>query len=310
MMHRPFATHLMATLVIAATTFVAEVPGQAPAPGAARPCAGCGIAPEPIDSQDFTGWTPMFDGKSLDGWDGNPEVWRVENGAIAAESTADRRVGTTYLIWKGGEPADFELKLEIKAESDIHGGVFYRAKVGPGPARAAGRGRGVGAPSGAGATPAAGTPPRAQPAPPAVPADPRWNVTGYSLDFDYGPENDGNVQDTGGRTETQIVWRGHIVRMEAGRRPRSIGSLGDRDALMASIRPGDWNQLHIIAQGHQLTHIVNGQVLAILVDDDPGGRKTGGVIALQIEQYGTGRINFRNLWLKQSGPQAKGSNQR
>ena len=136
MMHRPFATHLMATLVIAATTLVAGVPGQAPAPGAARPCAGCGIAPEPIDNQDFTGWTPMFDGKTLDGWDGNPEVWRVENGAIAAESTANRRVGTTYLIWKGGQPADFELKLEIKAESDIHGGVFYRGKVGPGPARA------------------------------------------------------------------------------------------------------------------------------------------------------------------------------
>ena len=133
----------------------------------------------------------------------------------------------------------------------------------------------------------------------AVPANPKWNITGYSLDFDYGPDNDGNVQDTGGRTETQIVWRGHIVRMEPGKRPRSIGSLGDRDALMKGIRPGEWNQLHIIAQGSQVTHIVNGQVMAILVDDDAGARKTKGVIALQIEQYGTGRINFRNLWLKQ-----------
>ena len=107
------------------------------------------------------------------------------------------------------------------------------------------------------------------------------------------------MQDTGGRPETQIVWRGHIVRMEPGKRPRSIGSLGDRDALMKAIKPGEWNQLHIIAQGPQVTHIVNGQVMAILVDDDAGARKTKGVIALQIEQYGTGRINFRNLWLKQ-----------
>lgn len=289
----------MATLVIAATSLVAAAPGQAPAPGAARPCAGCGIAPEPIDISDVTGWTSIFDGKTLDGWDGNPDVWKVESGVITAESTASRRVGTTYLIWRGGEPADFELKLEIKAESDIHGGVFYRGKVGPGPARAAGSGRSAGAPSGAGAPPSAATPPRAQPAPPAVPSDPRWNVTGYSLDFDYGPENDGNVQDTGGRTETQIVWRGHIVRMEAGKRPRSIGSLGNRDTLMESIKPGEWNQLHIIAQGHQLTHIVNGQVLAILIDDEPTARKTSGVIALQIEQYGTGRINFRNLWVRQ-----------
>ena len=280
MMHRTLASHPLATLVIAATALAVSSSGQAPAPGAARPCAGCGIAPEPIDAQDFTGWTPIFDGKTLDGWDGNPDVWKVENGAITAESTANRRVGTTYLIWKGGEPADFEWKLEIKAESDIHGGVFYRAKVGPGPARAGGSGRSVGAPS-------------------AVPSDPRWNVRGYSLDFDYGPENDGNVQDTSGRTETQIVWRGHIVRMEPGKRPRSIGSLGNRDVLMENIKPGEWNQLHIIAHGNQLTHIVNGQVLAILVDDDPAARKMSGAIALQIEQYGTGRINFRNLWLKQ-----------
>ena len=273
MMRRMFTSSPFA-VVCAAAALSASISAQAPSPSAARPCPGCGIAPEPIDDTDVTGWTKLFDGATLDGWDGNPDVWKVENGAITAESTANRRLGTTYLVWRGGEPADFELKLEIKAESDIHGGVFYRARVGAGPARA-------------------------QAATLAVPANPKWNVTGYSLDFDYGPDNDGNVQDTGGRPETQIVWRGHIVRMEPGKRPRSIGSLGDRDALMKAIKPGEWNQLHIIAQGPQVTHIVNGQVMAILVDDDAGARKTKGVIALQIEQYGTGRINFRNLWLKQ-----------
>jgi len=124
-------------------------------------------------------------------------------------------------------------------------------------------------------------------------------VTGYSLDFDYARDNDGNIQDTGGRSETQIVWRGHVVRMEPGKRPRSIGSLGDRDALMEKIVSGDWNALHIIARGNQLTHIVNGQVMAVLIDDDPDARKMKGVIALQIEQYGTGKISFRNIWLKQ-----------
>ena len=28
---------------------------------------------------------------------------------------------------------------------------------------------------------------------------------------------------------------------------------------MALIKPDDWNQVHIIARGHQLTHIINGQ---------------------------------------------------
>jgi hypothetical protein len=204
-----------------------------------------------------------------------------------AESTANRRVGTTYLIWRGGEPSDFELKLEIKADADIHSGVFYRSKVGPSPPRAPAPGRR--------ATPATARPPLP---PPAVPADPKWNVTGYALDFDYGLDNDGNVQDTT-RPETQVGWRGHIVRLEPARRPTSIGSLGDRDAMKAFVRQGDWNQLHVIARGNAVTHIVNGHVMAILIDDDPAARKASGVIALQIEQFGTGRIWFRNIWLKQ-----------
>ena len=73
---------------------------------AGRACAGCGIAPDPIDPKDNTGWTQVFDGKTLGGWDGNPEVWKVEDGAISAESTAARRLGTTYIVWRGGEPGD------------------------------------------------------------------------------------------------------------------------------------------------------------------------------------------------------------
>jgi hypothetical protein len=209
----------------------------------------------------------------------------VEDGAISAESTPERRLGTTYIVWRGGEPADFELKLDIKTDRDIHSGVFYRGKVGPNPPR-----------PGARSNAAAGT--RPQPSF-AVPADPKWNVTGYSLDFDYTRDNNGNIQDTSGRGETQIVWRGHIVRMEAGKRPRSIGSLGDRDSLMEKMTSGDWNTLHIIARGNQLTHIVNGQVMAMLIDDDPAARRMKGVIALQIEQYGLGKVSFRNIWLKE-----------
>ena len=265
-------------------------PPGSPAPGSR--CLGCGTAPEPIDYNNHTGWTQIFDGKTLTNWDGNPEVWKVEDGAITAEHWPERRVGTTCIIWRGGEPGDFELKLEVKADYDVHGGIFYRSIVGPSPAPAA-----ASAARGAAATTAAARP---QPAPPAVPSDPKWNVRGYALDWDYDPGNNGNIQDPGaGRTDTQIVWRGHIVRTENGKRPRSIGTLGDRDALMKFITLGDWNQIHIIARGHQLTHIVNGHVMAVLIDDDQAALKTKGVIALQIEQYGMGKISFRNIWLKQ-----------
>jgi hypothetical protein len=264
-------------------------PPGSPAPGSR--CLGCGTAPEPIDYTDRTGWTQIFDGKTLNNWDGNPEVWKVEDGAITAANWPERRVGTTYIIWRGGEPGDFELKLEVKADYDVHGGIFYRSAIGTEPARAGGSGA-------RGATP--GGAPRPQPAPPAVPSDPKWNARGYGIDWDYDPGNNGNIQDPGaGRRDTQIVWRGHIVRTENGKRPRSIGTLGDRDVLMKFINVGDWNQIHIIAHGHQLTHIVNGHVMAILIDDDDVAVKTKGHIALQIEQYGTGKINFRNIWLRQ-----------
>src|SRR5204862_8067462 len=138
----------------------------APPPGSR--CSGCGTAPDPVDYADRTGWTQIFDGKTLNNWDGNPDVWKVEDGAITAANWPERRVGGTFIIWRGGEPADFELKLEVKADYDIHSGIFYRGIVGPAPARAGGPAPG-GRPAGAGATGAAAaapTTPRAQQAPP------------------------------------------------------------------------------------------------------------------------------------------------
>jgi hypothetical protein len=299
---------LCAALAVAAcgSALVAEAPpramqGQTPSrtAGLVSPCPGCGYAPEPVDVTDRTGWRQIFDGTTLTGWDGNPEVWKVEDGVITATSTAQRRVGSTYLIWRGGEPADFELKLDIKADADIHSGVFYRGRVGPNAGR---QGGGAARAAGTGSA-APGARAGAAPARPAqtlaVPADPKWNVTGYSLDFDYPMDNVGNLQDTTGRGEVQIAWRGYVVRMEAGKRPRAIGVLGDRAALLSAVRQGDWNTLHIIAKANHLTHIVNGQVMAMLIDDDAEGAKAKGVIALQIEQFGAGTINFRNIWLKE-----------
>src|ERR1041385_642106 len=69
----------------------------------------------------------MFDGKTLNGWDG-PDLWRVENGAIVVQQKADPPTGSVYLIWKGGEPKDFEFLGEIKLEgAGANSGVQFRA---------------------------------------------------------------------------------------------------------------------------------------------------------------------------------------
>ena len=76
---------------------------------------------------DDDGWQTIFDGKTLDGWDGNPDFWRVEDGCITGQTTADKQTkGNTFIIWRKGETADFELKLEYKIVGG-NSGIQYRS---------------------------------------------------------------------------------------------------------------------------------------------------------------------------------------
>lgn len=274
-------------VVAAAPRQVAVVGAQAPA-AAARPSPF--VPPDPMTFDDHDGWTSIFDGGSLAGWDGNPQVWSVEDGAITAASTPERRVGSTHLIWRGGEPSDFELKLEFKLEGDIHSGIAYRSSSTPlaaAPARqaVAGPGRAAGPNGGRAATTLA------------VPADPRWTLYGPGLDYDADLTMAGNVEERG-TNRREIAWRGGIVQTRAGRRPRLLGSLGDPDALKAVLRVDDWNDVHIIARGSQITHIINGHVMCVLLDEDPAFFRAAGLIGLQIEQFGFGRVRARNIWIR------------
>ena len=293
---------LVATSALTVAGQAPPTPPQAGAPAGGARGASPFVPPDPLDYENRDGWTSIFDGRSLAGWDGNPQVWSVEDGAITATSTRERRLGSTHLIWQG-DLADFEWKFEIKLTSDIHAGVAYRSFIDlnrGGGARAAGPPAAAGA---RGATPPAGAPPAATTAgrgpaqpPVAVPADPKWTLYGPGLDYDYDLIMAGNVEDRG-TPRREVAWRGLIVRSEAGKRARAIGRLGDADALKALIKPDDWNQVHIIARGHQLTHIINGQVMTILFDDDPEYFRASGFIGIGIEQFGFGRVSVRNLWI-------------
>ncbi|MDQ3330358.1 MAG: DUF1080 domain-containing protein [Planctomycetota bacterium] len=77
---------------------------------------------------DEDGFKPIFDGKTLKGWDGNPQFWSVRDGAITGQTTDDNKTtGNTFIIWKEGEVADFELKLEYKIVNG-NSGIQYRSK--------------------------------------------------------------------------------------------------------------------------------------------------------------------------------------
>jgi hypothetical protein len=71
----------------------------------------------------------LFNGKDLKGWEGNPAVWSVEDGAIVGRTTADKPIkNNTFLIWKDGKVGDFRLRFEYKIEGG-NSGVQYRSNV-------------------------------------------------------------------------------------------------------------------------------------------------------------------------------------
>jgi hypothetical protein len=248
------------------------------------------VQPEPIVFNDHQGWTEIFDGKTLKGWDGPSDVWKFEDGAIVGTSSDAHPSGTTNIIWRGGEVANFRLKLEIKLEgSGANGGIQYRSESVPPHMRE-------------------------------VPADrlaqmtdvqrqrikqnqemlqkhAKWNLTGYQGDFDYGNRYTGQLYEQDS-TRGIIAWRGQVVATEPERKPRLLGTLGASDELKQYIKPGEWNQFEIIADGHTLIHIINGHVMAMLVDTDPKFYKAKGLLAFEIEGGGDVKISHRNIWLK------------
>ena len=73
------------------------------------------------------GFVCLFDGKTLDGWEGKSPFWSVRDGAITGQTTAENPTkGNTFLIWRGGKLADFELRLKFRMEGG-NSGIQYRS---------------------------------------------------------------------------------------------------------------------------------------------------------------------------------------
>jgi hypothetical protein len=70
----------------------------------------------------------LFNGRDLTGWAGAAGYWRVEDRAITGETTAANPLSHhTYLIWRGGDVADFELRLQFRLIQG-NSGVQYRSR--------------------------------------------------------------------------------------------------------------------------------------------------------------------------------------
>lgn len=210
------------------------------------------------------GWVSLFDGHSLAGWEGDPKYWRAENGCLVGEVTPETLLKqNTFIIWRAGTPADFELKVEYRVSAKGNSGVNYRSTEVPG-----------------------------------VP----FALRGYQADIDGPEKNRPPLRHTGQNYEergrTFLARRGELVRVGDNAKPAVIGSLGDSEAMKAFIKNDDWNELHIIARGTQLTHLLNGHVMAIVLDDDVKNRRLDGLLGVQVHVGPPMKVEFRNFLLK------------
>jgi hypothetical protein len=243
----------------------AGAPGGRP-PGAGGPGGGQrrpgGFGPN-IQKASEDGFVAIFDGKTLNGWEGNTAYWRVEDGAIVGETTAENPTkANTFLVWKAGKTANFELKLQYKIRNH-NSGVQYRSKL--------------------------------------LPGNDGFAMSGYQADIDSANTFTGLLYEERARGFLAPRGMSNVISTtpEGGRAaPGNVGALGTGDELKALLKDNDWNDVHIIARHNTLIHIYNGRVFSLLVDDDKNGFSAEGLLGLQLHQGPPMKIEYRNIRIK------------
>ena len=296
-----------ATVMYGQTAVVAQAPGAAQGGGGAAGQAGQPQAQLTYDFNDHAGWKQVFDGRSLNGWDGNKNVWRVEDGAIVGESTVEHptiwnvngaNTGTAWLILTG-KLKNFEFKTEVKLEGRTNSGIFFRAtRLGAIPDDVYAEQLKKRIPEGG---------------PTVRPNGTAWEVRGYEADYAFNPNgNLGDCCNGPQRGVGQIDFghnplpprrpggapRGTVALSSEGGKRELIGTIGDPKDLASKFTPTEWTQVQIIASGNVFMYIINGQLMSVWVDVDQKFGNPDGEIAVEVEGQGNVKAMFRNMWLK------------
>ena len=214
--------------------------------------------PESYIEHNYKGFKSIFEG-TLEGWDGDPSLWKAQNSTIIGETYPDRPIpANTFLIWRGHKVKDFDLKIDFRMNS-TNSGLQYRSADSPG--------------------------------------EGPWVLRGYQADFDFNNEYTGALYEERG-PRGLITRRGDMVQIETGKRPRVIGHLRDSAEIRKYIKANNWNHLHVVARANVLIHILNGHVTSVVIDDDVENRVGEGLLGLQLHTGAPMKVEFRNLYLK------------
>jgi len=217
----------------------------------------------------------LFNGRDLSGWDGLSGFWRVQDGAITGQITKDHLPpGNTFLVWKGGEIADFEFKCRYRLISNNPGGtansgIQFRARS------------------------TNGSP---------------YDIKGYQGEMDPGVNHPAKWTSmpniNGCLTEDPpgilLAATGQKVILHSpseGGRIDFVGSLGTAVSSATSFRKGDWNDYRIVAVGNHLQIFVNG--IQTVDATDEGNRYRSGFLGLQLHKgSGPNTVQFKDLTLR------------
>jgi hypothetical protein len=219
----------------------------------------------------------IFDGKSLYNWEGDTTYWRVEDGALIGEVKPGNLLQhNSFIIWKGGEPADFELKGEYKISTNGNSGINYRSE------RVAN-----------------------------IP----FALRGYQADIDGQNWYTGQNYEERKRTTLAYISQKTITNPctysnqshDVSRKVKNnawtcvsvAASLGSADSLKKSIKSNDWNSFHLIVKGNRLLHYINGVLMSDVTDNDPINRTAKGLIGVQVHVGPAMKVQYRNLQLKE-----------
>lgn len=222
------------------------------------------------------GFVQIFDGKTLNGWEGDPTYWRVENGALVGEITPATLLKTnSFIIWKGGEPADFEFTGEFNITAEGNSGINYRSDR---------------------------------------LTDVPFALRGYQADIDGKMRYTGQNYEE--RKRTTLAYRGQKTTIPAytgASTPEAVranvksnawgdltvtGSLGSSDSLKTFIKGEDWNTFHLIVKGNHLQHYINGVLMSDVTDNDTVNGMSKGLLGVQVHVGPPMKVQYRNLMLK------------
>ena len=317
---RPYLMPALTLVAILASALVSaqsnavppqDVPAQGPA-GSGRG-GGLGNGATPVAYNDYTGFTRLFDGQTLMGWDGESDVWSIDNGALHADMVKTPGQHHARYVGPNAIMRDFDLKVEFRiSATGANGGIQYRSRLLMAPHLGSIQNP-LGAPMPPGITtfaaavkagvaeraPARGDA-RAAGTPNANPTQGfqnPWQVSGYQFDLDSENRYTGGLYEGQGRGIMNLP--GGIAVLLPERQLRRLGAVTTSPA--SPVKPhlglaGDWQQVEIVARGNTLIHILNGQVMTVSVDEDPPSRAPQGILSLQLE--GSGQIWYRNVYVK------------